>query len=68
MTVSVDGADALSGGFADPPIDAARAFRACLDVMARPGRIAKLGGAVPPAPLSVAAGTCLLYTSPSPRD
>ena len=60
MTVSVDGADALSGGFADPPIDAARAFRACLDVMARPGRIAELGGAVPPAPLSVAAGTLAL--------
>lgn len=60
MTVSVDGADALSGGFSDPPIDAARAFRACLDVMARPGRIAELGGAVPPAPLSVAAGVLAL--------
>ncbi len=60
MTLSVHGTDALSGGFADPPIDAARAFRACLDVMARPGRIAELGGAVPPAPLSVAAGTLAL--------
>jgi alpha-D-ribose 1-methylphosphonate 5-triphosphate synthase subunit PhnH len=52
--------DALSGGFADPPIDAARAFRACLDVMARPGRIADLSGALPPAPLSVAAGVVIL--------
>jgi alpha-D-ribose 1-methylphosphonate 5-triphosphate synthase subunit PhnH len=54
------GADALTGGFVDPPLDAARAFRACLDVMARPGRIAELGGAVPPAPLSVAAGVLAL--------
>jgi alpha-D-ribose 1-methylphosphonate 5-triphosphate synthase subunit PhnH len=54
------GADVLSGGFANPPIDAARAFRACLDVMARPGRIADLDGAVPPAPLSVAAGVLAL--------
>ncbi len=52
--------DALSGGFADPAIEAARAFRAILDVMARPGRIADLAGAVPPAPLSVAAGTVAL--------
>ncbi|NBE07496.1 phosphonate C-P lyase system protein PhnH [Paragemmobacter ruber] len=52
--------DALAGGFADPPLEAARAFRALLDVMARPGRIADLGGAVPPAPLSVAAGTVAL--------
>ena len=54
------GADVLSGGFTDPAIDAARAFRACLDVMARPGRIADLSGAVPPAPLSVAAGVLAL--------
>lgn len=54
------GADALTGGFGDPPMDAARAFRACLDVMARPGRIADLSGAVPPAPLSVAAGVVAL--------
>ncbi len=50
----------LGGGFADEARDAAFAFRACLDVMARPGRIGTLRGAVPPPPLSVAAGTLLL--------
>ena len=53
-------ADALTGGFADAPRDAARAFRAALNALARPGRIEMLAGAVPPAPLSVAAGTLLL--------
>lgn len=52
--------DSLQGGFADAPRDAARAFRACLDVMARPGTIAEVSGAVPPAPLSVGAGVILL--------
>jgi len=50
----------LDGGFADPAIDAAHAFRTVMDVMARPGRIAHLTGATPPAPLSRAAGTVLL--------
>ncbi len=50
----------LTGGFADAPIDAAHAFRAALEVMARPGRIERLTGAEPPAPLSTAAGTLLL--------
>lgn len=53
-------ATALSGGFATPPIDAARAFRAALDAMARPGRIHRVGGAEPPAPLPVAAGVLAL--------
>ncbi|PZQ99838.1 MAG: phosphonate C-P lyase system protein PhnH [Cereibacter sphaeroides] len=53
-------ADVLTGGFADAPRDAARAFRAALNALARPGRIEVLAGAVPPAPLSVAAGTLLL--------
>ncbi|MFN3644822.1 MAG: phosphonate C-P lyase system protein PhnH [Gemmobacter sp.] len=53
-------ADALTGGFADPPVQAARAFRAILDAMARPGAVHALAGAVPPAPLSVAAGVALL--------
>ncbi|WP_026758831.1 phosphonate C-P lyase system protein PhnH [Sediminimonas qiaohouensis] len=50
----------LEGGFADAPRDAAHAFRACMNAMARPGRIETLRGATPPAPLSQAAGTLLL--------
>ncbi|WP_336096779.1 phosphonate C-P lyase system protein PhnH [Roseovarius sp. CH_XMU1461] len=53
-------ADTLQGGFADAPREAARAFRACLDVMARPGTIAEVSGAVPPAPLSIGTGVILL--------
>jgi alpha-D-ribose 1-methylphosphonate 5-triphosphate synthase subunit PhnH len=53
-------ADTLSGGFAAPPVDAARAFRAVMRVMARPGTIEAVTGVTPPAPLSVAAGTVLL--------
>jgi alpha-D-ribose 1-methylphosphonate 5-triphosphate synthase subunit PhnH len=51
---------ALDGGFADAPRDAAHAFRAAMSAMARPGRIERLSGARPPAPLSVAAGTLIL--------
>ena len=53
-------AETLGGGFDDAPIQSSRAFRAALDAMARPGRIHDIGGAAPPAPLSVAAGTLLL--------
>jgi alpha-D-ribose 1-methylphosphonate 5-triphosphate synthase subunit PhnH len=52
--------DALLGGFADPPREAARAFRAALDAMSQPGTIRQVIGAAPPAPLSVAAGVLLL--------
>ncbi len=52
--------DALTGGFADAPVQSARAFRAVMEAMARPGRIETVGGASPPAPLSVAAGVTLL--------
>lgn len=54
--------DALSlqGGFTDPARDAARAFRAVLNALARPGVIEAVTGAQPPAPLSVAAGVLLL--------
>lgn len=50
----------LSGGFDDAPVQAAHAFRAAMEAMARPGRIEVAAGAAPPAPLSVAAGVLLL--------
>lgn len=56
----------VMGGFADPPRDAARAFRLLLDAMARPGLIVDLGAAGlsapirPPAGLSLAAAAALL--------
>jgi alpha-D-ribose 1-methylphosphonate 5-triphosphate synthase subunit PhnH len=53
-------ADALSGGFGDVAVDAARAFRSILNALARPGTIETLSGASPPAPLSGAAGALLL--------
>jgi alpha-D-ribose 1-methylphosphonate 5-triphosphate synthase subunit PhnH len=53
-------ADALSGGFTDAPTQSARAFRAVLEAMARPGTIHTVEGAAPPAPLSLAAGVALL--------
>ncbi|KPA20606.1 Alpha-D-ribose 1-methylphosphonate 5-triphosphate synthase subunit PhnH [Shimia sp. SK013] len=53
-------ADVLKGGFADAPIEAAHAFRAAMTAIARPGKIETLKGAVPPAPMSVAAGTLVL--------
>jgi alpha-D-ribose 1-methylphosphonate 5-triphosphate synthase subunit PhnH len=52
--------DALLGGFSDAPLQSARAFRAALEAMARPGTLHQVTGAVPPAPLSVAAGVLLL--------
>ncbi len=51
---------ALAGGFATPAVDAAHAFRALLEAMARPGTIHHLTGAQPPTPVSVAAGVALL--------
>lgn len=53
-------ATALQGGFATLAHDSARAFRATLEAMARPGTIQTLAGAEPPAPLSVAAGVLIL--------
>jgi len=52
--------DVLNGGFADAPVQSARAFRALLEAMARPGSLHALAGATPPAPLSPAAGVVLL--------
>lgn len=53
-------ADTLSGGFANAPVQSARAFREVLEAMARPGTIRRVEGALPPAPMSVAAGVVLL--------
>lgn len=50
----------LTGGFASPATDAAHAFRAVMEAMARPGTIQDITGAAPPAPLSAAAGAVLL--------
>jgi len=50
----------LEGGFADAARDAAHAFRAALQALARPGRIETITGAVPPAPCSPAAGALIL--------
>ncbi len=50
----------LSGGFSKPPIDAAHAFRAIMQAMARPGTIHEIGGTLPPAPMSISAGTVIL--------
>lgn len=52
--------DALTGGFADASVQSARAFRAVLEALSRPGVIVTLAGAAPPAPLSVAAGVLVL--------
>ena len=35
-------AEALSGGFAEAPVEGARAFRAVMQALARPGRIERL--------------------------
>ena len=48
-------AHVLEGGFADLPVDASHAFRAVMTAMARPGDIAQVSGALPPAPMTVAA-------------
>lgn len=53
-------ANTLSGGFADPAIGSAHAFRCVMEAMARPGTIQDIEGAAPPAPLSPAMGAVLL--------
>ncbi len=50
----------LDGGFQNAPVEAARAFRAAMQAMARPGQIEALDAASPPAPASKAAGSLLL--------
>ncbi|MDR9393707.1 MAG: phosphonate C-P lyase system protein PhnH [Roseovarius sp.] len=53
-------AEAMEGGFADPSTASAHAFRAIMEAMARPGRIESVKGAVPPPPMSPAAGAVVL--------
>lgn len=53
-------AETLKGGFRNPPVDAAHAFRGVMTAVARPGTIARLVGAAPPVPLSRAAGAVVL--------
>ncbi len=53
-------AQTLSGGFTDPAIQSAHAFRSIMEAMARPGVIQDIAGAMPPSPLSPAAGAALL--------
>jgi alpha-D-ribose 1-methylphosphonate 5-triphosphate synthase subunit PhnH len=52
--------DALTGGFADAPVQSANGFRAILHALSRPGEIVAVTGAQPPAPLSKAAGVAAL--------
>ncbi|MCF6431560.1 phosphonate C-P lyase system protein PhnH [Leisingera sp. MMG026] len=51
---------AYAGGFSNPPVVSAQAFRAAMNAMARPGRIEDITGAIPPDGISVAAGSLLL--------
>lgn len=51
---------ALIGGFSDPAIDSAHAFRQIMQAMARPGTIHEVEGVLPPSPVSVAAGALIV--------
>jgi len=53
-------AEVLEGGFADVATDSARAFRAAMEAMARPGTLYTVTGGQGPAPLSPAASVLLL--------
>lgn len=53
-------AASLSGGFTDPSIQSAHAFRQVMEAMARPGTIHDIEGAQPPEGLSMAAGAVVL--------
>jgi len=57
--------DSQIGGFNTPALQSARAFRAVLEALARPGTIHTIEGATPPAPLSMASGVALLTLADS---
>jgi alpha-D-ribose 1-methylphosphonate 5-triphosphate synthase subunit PhnH len=50
----------LEGGFSNPALQSAAAFRGVMEAMARPGTLQSVQGAAAPAPLSAAAGAVLL--------
>jgi alpha-D-ribose 1-methylphosphonate 5-triphosphate synthase subunit PhnH len=50
----------LEGGFTEPAVQSATAFRSVMEAMARPGTCHTITGATPPSPLSKAAGAVLL--------
>lgn len=52
-------AHVFDGGFRDPPIDAAFAFRAAMTAMAHPGERQTITGTTAPDPLGEAAGTLI---------
>ncbi|MEW2912906.1 phosphonate C-P lyase system protein PhnH [Leisingera sp. JC11] len=59
--MSLDTRNAVyAGGFSNPPVAAAHAFRAAMNAMARPGRVQDITGAAPPEGISIAAGSLLL--------
>jgi alpha-D-ribose 1-methylphosphonate 5-triphosphate synthase subunit PhnH len=52
--------DAMTGGFADAPVQSACGFRAILHALSQPGEIVAVSGVQPPAPLSIASGIAAL--------